>query len=131
MANTSVHQGGLGMAERELEPEVTEILGLIQQGKNFLLSGGAGSGKTYSLVHVIKELLAANPSAKVACMTYTNAAVKEIEKRVGHPNLRVSTIHDFLWEIIGKFQKELKLQLINLINDPDYGCRGTGSARLF
>jgi len=69
------------MAERELEPEVNEILGLIQEGKHFLLSGGAGSGKTYSLVHVIKEVLATNPSATVACMTYTNAAVKEISRR--------------------------------------------------
>jgi DNA helicase-2/ATP-dependent DNA helicase PcrA len=119
LADTEIHQGGLGMAERKLEPEVIEILRLIQEGKHFLLSGGAGSGKTYSLVHVIKEVLAKNPSATVACMTYTNAAVKEIEKRVGHPNLRVSTIHDFLWEVMAKFQKELKLQLIRLINDPD------------
>jgi DNA helicase II / ATP-dependent DNA helicase PcrA len=127
LANTGIHQGGLGMAERELEPEVTEILGLIQEGKHFLLSGGAGSGKTYSLVHVIKEVLAANPGATVACMTYTNAAVKEIEKRVGHPNLRVSTIHDFLWEVMAKFQKELKLQLIRLINDPDSAITVAGA----
>jgi DNA helicase-2/ATP-dependent DNA helicase PcrA len=115
------------MAERKLEPEVIEILGLIEQGSHFLLSGGAGSGKTYSLVHVIKEILAQNPSATVACMTYTNAAVKEIEKRVGHLNLRVSTIHDFLWEVMAKFQKELKFQLIRLINDPDSAITVVGA----
>ncbi len=107
------------MAERTLEPEVIAILKLIAEGKNFLLSGGAGSGKTYSLVHVIQEVLSSHPTATVACMTYTNAAVKEIEKRVGHSNLRVSTIHDFLWEVIAKFQKELKEQLVKLINDAE------------
>jgi len=107
------------MAERTLEPEVVDILKLIAEGKNFLLSGGAGSGKTYSLVHVIQEVLTAHPTATVACVTYTNAAVKEIEKRVGHSNLRVSTIHDFLWEVIAKFQKELKQQLVKLVNDPE------------
>jgi len=50
-------------------------------------------------------------------MTYTNAAVKEIEDRVDHHNLTVSTIHDFLWDNIKHFQKELKLCLVDLAND--------------
>lgn len=35
------------MAEKELEknPELNEILNHIREGHNFLLSGGAGSGK--------------------------------------------------------------------------------------
>ncbi|MCC8361105.1 UvrD-helicase domain-containing protein [Salinimicrobium sediminilitoris] len=101
----------------ELEPEVREIFKLIDDGKNFLLSGGAGSGKTYSLVSVIRQVIAENPTIKVACMTYTNAAVKEIEERVNHKNLNVSTIHDFLWDNIKHFQKELKEAIITLAND--------------
>lgn len=93
------------MVEERLEPEVVQIFEHIGNGKNFLLSGGAGSGKTYSLVQVIKKAIADNPTAKVACMTYTNAAVKEIEERVGHDNLSVSTIHDFLWDNIKAFKK--------------------------
>ncbi len=107
------------MAQRELEPEVISIFGYINIDKNFLLSGGAGSGKTYSLVQVIKEIIYSNPTVEVACMTYTNAAVKEIEERVNHTNLRVSTIHDFLWDCIKSFQKELKKSLIELINDDE------------
>jgi len=102
-----------------LEPEVQEIFQLIDEGKNFLLSGGAGSGKTYSLVSVIRQVIAENPTAKVACMTYTNAAVKEIEERVNHKNLNVSTIHDFLWDNIKHFQKELKEAIISLANNED------------
>lgn len=102
-----------------LEPEVKSILETIDEGHHFLLSGGAGSGKTYSLVQVIKQVISEKPFAKVACMTYTNAAVKEIEGRVDHHNLAVSTIHDFLWDNIKHFQKELKLCLVNLANDAD------------
>lgn len=99
-----------------LESEVQEILQLIDNGRNFLLSGGAGSGKTYSLVSVIRQVIAEYPTAKVACMTYTNAAVKEIEERVNLRNLNVSTIHDFLWDNIKHFQKELKEAMISLAN---------------
>lgn len=100
-----------------LDPEVQEIFNCIDAGRNFLLSGGAGSGKTYSLVQVIRQAILENPLAKVACITYTNAAVKEIEERVNHKNLNVSTIHDFLWDNIKHFQKELKAALVDLIND--------------
>ena len=102
-----------------LEPEVQEILDCIDNNRNFLLSGGAGSGKTYSLVQVIRQVILEYPTSKVACMTYTNAAVKEIEERVNHKNLNVTTIHDFLWDNIKHFQKELKLAIINLANNED------------
>lgn len=99
--------------------EFQQIMGHIAEGNNFLLSGGAGSGKTYSLVQVIRKVIEVNPTSKVACITYTNAAVKEIEERVNHKNLNVSTIHDFLWDNIKHFQKELKNSLISLSNDAD------------
>lgn len=95
-----------------LEPEVREIFQSIDNGRNFLLSGGAGSGKTYSLVNVIRQAIAENPTAKVACMTYTNAAVKEIEERVNHKNLNVSTIHDFFGIVLNIFKKSLKKHLL-------------------
>ena len=109
------------MAETRLnlEPEVQKIFEYIDSGKNFLLSGGAGSGKTFSLVQVIRQAIAENPTVKVACMTYTNAAVREIEDRVNNKNLSVSTIHDFLWDNIKSYQKELKSSLIELLNSED------------
>jgi len=112
------------MAETELvieqeKDEFQQIMEHITNDDNFLLSGGAGSGKTYSLVQVIRQVLIDHPTSKVSCMTYTNAAVKEIEGRVNHKNLNVSTIHDFLWDNIKHFQKELKFAIINLANDED------------
>lgn len=109
-------EGGLS-----LEPEVLQIFQSINNGRNFLLSGGAGSGKTYSLVSVIHQVISEDPTARVACMTYTNSAVKEIEERVNHKNLNVSTIHDFLWDNIKHFQKEIKEAVISLANNEETG----------
>lgn len=107
----------MAQSRLSLEPEVQRILDKIDEGKNFLLSGGAGSGKTYSLVQTIRQVLDERPTTTIACITYTNAAVHEISARVSHPHLRISTIHDFLWDALKHFQKELKAVLIDLIND--------------
>lgn len=88
-------------------------------GHHLLLSGGAGSGKTFSLVEVLQSISSLVPSAHIACITYTNAAAIEIKNRASVKNLRVSTIHDFLWDSIAQFQKELKVTLLELINEPD------------
>lgn len=101
----------------KLEPEAISIFKCIDEGNNFLLSGGAGSGKTYTLVSVIRQVISENPTTKVACMTYTNSAVREIEERVDHKNLNVTTIHDFLWDNIKHYQKELKSAIVCLAND--------------
>lgn len=105
------------MVKEKLEPEVLEIIEYIKDKKNFLLSGGAGSGKTYSLVQIIKEVINQDPTSKIVCITYTNAAVKEIEQRFSYKNLSVLTIHDFLWDTISPFQKEMKESLLKIIND--------------
>ena len=107
--------------------EFQQIMTHIKNGENFLLSGGAGSGKTYTLVQVIKQVIKENPNTKIACMTYTNAAVKEIDERVNNKNLSVSTIHDFLWDNIKHFQKELKSSLIDLVNDKDVKIKIIGT----
>lgn len=109
-----------------MDQEVEKIIDHIEKGENFLLSGGAGSGKTYSLVQVIREVITRYPSSKIACMTYTNASVHEIERRVDHSNLNVSTIHDFLWDNIKNFQRELKATLIEMLNTEDSGISLNG-----
>lgn len=109
-----------------MDKEVDIIIKHIEKNENFLLSGGAGSGKTYTLVQVIREVIARYPSCKIACMTYTNASVHEIERRVDHQNLNVSTIHDFLWDNIKNFQRELKATLIELLNKEGSGIQLKG-----
>lgn len=111
----------------ETVTEIDEIFTHINNGHHFLLSGGAGSGKTYTLVEVIKRVFQENPTAQVACITYTNIAVQEIKGRVQFENLRVSTIHDFLWENIASFQKNIKKTLSNFIQQKRKGFEYNGS----
>ena len=105
------------MASINLEKEVLEALQCIKNGENFIIEGGAGSGKTYSLISLINALTEELPNIRIVCITYTNNAVVEILSRIENKNLRVSTIHDFIWSLIGKYQNEIKNVLIDLIND--------------
>lgn len=107
--------------------ELYEILEHIKQGHDFLLSGGAGSGKTYSLVQVLQHISGLYPNAQIACITYTNAAAIEIKNRANIKNLRVSTIHDFLWDMIVQFQEEAKITLLELINNPECSIKNPNS----
>jgi len=117
LGNPKVYKGRFRMVEKKLENEVVEIIEKIKNNNDFLLSGGAGSGKTYSLIQLINHILETEKSCNILCITYTNSAVDEIKRRVDSNRVNVSTIHDFLWDTIKLFQKELKEAIIYLIND--------------
>lgn len=119
------------MVERRLDKEVDEIFSIIKKGHSFLLSGGAGSGKTYSLVETLKCVSDVYPYAQIACITYTNAAAIEIMNRANIENLKVSTIHDFLWNIIVTFQKELRELLIELVNSSEARIKNPDETTVF
>lgn len=105
------------MVTKTVEPEVEKVFEAIKQSQNFILEGGAGSGKTYSLISIIEKISIEEPKKSIVCITYTNNAVAEIKSRIINDNLWVSTIHEFIWHIIGNFQKEIKECLVELIND--------------
>ena len=101
------------MVERTVEPEVEKVLEVIKQGQNFILEGGAGSGKTYSLISIIEKISMEEPKKSIVCITYTNNAVAEIRARIINDNLRVSTIHDFIWHVMENSKKRLKNVLLS------------------
>jgi DNA helicase-2/ATP-dependent DNA helicase PcrA len=90
----------------------------INEKKNFLLSGGAGSGKTYTLIQTIDHVYKKYPVARVACITYTNVAANEVKERSPFSRLHVSTIHDFLWDAIKSFQKNI-IDTVMILLDED------------
>ncbi|MCL1798335.1 MAG: ATP-dependent helicase [Eggerthellaceae bacterium] len=94
-----------------------QIVVCLDSKKNFLLSGGAGSGKTYTLIQTLHHIFEHNPKVRVACITFTNVAADEIKERSPYSKLHVSTIHDFLWDIIKGFQKNLAQIVIELIKN--------------
>lgn len=77
---------------------------------------GPGAGKTYFLVENVKNIVTTNDkivqskAKKVLCITYTNAAVDEIKRRLERfvDCVEVYTIHGFIIEhIIKPFQEDL------------------------
>ena len=97
-----------------VDKEIFHFLDL-DKPKSFLLFAGAGSGKTRTLVNVLQEIrnkrlqkLIEN-GQKVAVITYTNVACKEIQHRLEYdPIFSVSTIHSFIWELIKPFTSDIK-----------------------
>lgn len=63
---------------------------------------GPGSGKTTVLVERIKRLIAEGSGpGRMVCITFTNAAAREIEKRLGRADLfYVGTLHGFVLRLL-------------------------------
>lgn len=89
----------------------------INSHKSFVLQGGAGSGKTESLKELLLYIKESQPKARVVCITHTNAAVEEIVSRVGD-TYYISTIHSFLYGLIGNYKKNIKSVISELFFVP-------------
>lgn len=104
--------------ENNIDFQVDETLEkciLSTPRKSFFLFAGAGSGKTYSLVLLLKkirnsigkELLLQGKN--VAVITFTNAATDEIINRLDYSSIfQISTIHSFVWDVIKYYQTDIK-----------------------
>jgi len=102
------------MAEAEGSVD-TRIAQALAERNSFLLDAGAGAGKTYSLVLGIKTLLETKRTElqrsgqQIACISFTNVAKDQIATRLNYdPLVRVSTIHDFFWDLIQPHQRALR-----------------------
>ena len=91
--------------------------------KSFFLFAGAGSGKTRTLVNVLKKFNKSHGkdfklrNKKIAVITYTNAAANEIVDRSEHSSIfHVSTIHSFSWDLIQNFTVDIKAWIENNLN---------------
>lgn len=100
-------------------------LKIYADDKNIRIFAGPGAGKTYLLIENIKNIIKnskrikENNERKILCITYTNAAVEEINQRLGSYSkyVVVSTIHSFINEyIINPYQKQLKLVIKEKFN---------------
>ena len=104
--------------ENNIDFQVDETLEkciLSTPRKSFFLFAGAGSGKNYSLVLLLKKIH--NSIGKdlllqgknVAVITFTNAATDEIINRLDYsPIFHISTIHSFVWDVIKYYQADIK-----------------------
>lgn len=99
----------------------------INHGKNFILQGGAGSGKTESLKRIIEYITQEYPNKRIACITYTNLAANELKVRVPNSKHHISTIHSFISSLIADYHKNIQQEfhtlfvLEELSDSADYG----------
>ncbi|HCH7897239.1 UvrD-helicase domain-containing protein [Raoultella ornithinolytica] len=108
---------------------VEEICGYLTDipPRNYFLFAGAGSGKTRTLVEVLRRLTGVTEHEKggqlarslkmygrsIRVVTYTKNAVSVINGRLGDNSLvSVSTIHSFCWELINGFNDDIRESLI-------------------
>ncbi len=100
-----------------LESEKKVQLDINNSMDNFehlIFNAGAGAGKTHALIESLKHLIQKHGdrlkthNQNIICITYTNVATNEIKERLGNSELvKVSTIHERLWELIEPYQKQL------------------------
>lgn len=108
---------------------VEEICGFLTERppRSFFLFAGAGSGKTRTLVEVLRRLTGVVMhehggqlahrlrlyGRSIRVVTYTKNAVAVISGRLGSNDLvAVSTIHSFCWELIAGFNEDIREALI-------------------
>lgn len=91
-----------------------QIIDTLSRGESFRVEAGAGAGKTFSLMRVIdwlekeKRKDFQKSGQRVACLTYTNAAVDEIVSRLNTEGfIQPCTIHNFAWSCMKGFQSSL------------------------
>lgn len=99
---------------KQEDENFNSICSCLNSKNSFVFNAGAGSGKTYALVECIKYLCVSNGKKLnennqfIICITYTNVAANEIKGRLGNNSVvKVSTIHERIWDFIKKYQKEL------------------------
>jgi DNA helicase-2/ATP-dependent DNA helicase PcrA len=110
-----------------------EICGYLTElpPRSFFLFAGAGSGKTRTLVEVLRRLTGVVPheagsvlsrrlrmrGRSIRVVTYTKNAVAVINGRLGNNDLvSVSTIHSFCWELIDGFNEDIREALVAVKN---------------
>lgn len=110
---------------------VEEICGYLTEEppRSYFLFAGAGSGKTRTLVEVLRRMTGVVEHDKggrlarslrmygrsIRVVTYTKNAVAVINGRLGDNDLvGVSTIHAFCWELISGFNDDIRAALIAL-----------------
>ena len=104
----------LNPAELAAQEALEKVYYCIENNDSFILEAGAGAGKTYSLIEVLKELIIKRGQTlqracqQIACITFTNTAKDEIDERIdNHPVVYTGTIHSFFWAAIKRFQSSL------------------------
>ena len=117
MSSSHISKEAISAGTKALE----QVRDAIERNTSFKMEAGAGAGKTYTLVETLKFLIHRSGkqfelrSQQIACITFTNIAREEIERRIDkNPIVYCDTIHGFCWNNIKRFQDALRGYLLEL-----------------
>ncbi|WP_414171938.1 UvrD-helicase domain-containing protein [Clavibacter tessellarius] len=114
--------GRINSPDTELDQRLRELLDRPTP-PSFMVTAGAGSGKTTSLVKALAHLDATRGSVlsrtnqRIACITYTVVAAAEIREEINrNPLFHISTIHSFLWTLVRPFMRDVQTWVASRID---------------
>jgi len=117
----SIVSDDASVQEQQIQEQIFQC---IDEYKDSIFNAGAGAGKTYALIESLKYIINTKGdrlnyhNQHVICITYTNVATNEIKERLGNTTLvKVSTIHERLWDLIKDYQKQLVQIHIEKLNE--------------
>lgn len=113
-------------AEKAAEIANEKLESAIDNHESFIFEAGPGAGKTYSLHNSLDYIIGKyseelrNNNQKIACISFTNTAVDEINERVDkNPLIFSNTIHGFCWNFMNGYQKEMR----EILSDEEWWIR--------
>jgi exodeoxyribonuclease V alpha subunit len=82
---------------KNLNPHQEDAIKLAFENPLIVITGGPGTGKTYTAIHLVKAYLEKQPDAKVVLAAPTGKAVSKLESAFGtNQNVRTATLHALL-----------------------------------
>ena len=101
-----------------MKPDKYQKKAINTKTKNLLILAGAGSGKTFTIIEKIKNLIKEGIKAKeILCISFTKESSLSLQNKLKNQNIniKVRTFHSLGYEIINKYKK------VNLTNQNTLG----------
>ena len=102
--------------KQKIEPNLAQKECIENIKGKYLVIAGPGTGKTFSLVERVKNMLNKNISpSKILCLTFSDAAANEMRSRLSDVlknqtnEIDIYTYHSFCNEIINENPEEFEL----------------------
>ncbi|MBR3229690.1 MAG: UvrD-helicase domain-containing protein [Bacilli bacterium] len=102
-----------------MKPDKYQIKAIKTKAKNLLILAGAGSGKTYTIVEKIKQLIKDGiKEEQILCISFTKESALSLQKKIKKQNIeiKVKTFHSLGYKIINKY-KEVNIVKNNILGN--------------
>lgn len=102
--------------QKKITPNKSQQKCIDSINGKYLVLAGPGTGKTFTIIERIKNILAKNITPeKILCLTFTDAAANEMKKRIEDDlnvvssGVQIFTYHSFCGSIIDEFAEDFEI----------------------